>query len=77
MSTSTTRTYRADTTSPLPTVGIERMAQNVTKTSDADYLSQFSASPYGFRANKRVEVEGKSNLKGSWRRQPASGSKQS
>ncbi|WP_162559688.1 hypothetical protein [Methylobacterium radiodurans] len=43
------------------------------KTTDAQYLAQFSESPYGFRANKRVVVEGKSELKGSWRRALASG----
>ncbi|MCJ2108631.1 hypothetical protein MKK70_25310 [Methylobacterium sp. E-041] len=51
------------------------MADTATQKTDADYLNQFSASPYGFRANKRVEVEGKSNLKGSWRRQSASAGK--
>lgn len=33
----------------------------------ADYLAQFEQSPYGFNANKRVQVEGKSTLRWSWR----------
>ncbi|GLS70002.1 hypothetical protein GCM10007890_20150 [Methylobacterium tardum] len=57
---------------PAPTGEQGRMSEK-PKTTDAEYLAQFSESPYGFRANKRVVVEGKSELKGSWRRAQASG----
>lgn len=43
------------------------------KTTDAKYLSPFSKSPYGMRATERVVVQGRSDLKGSWRRAQASG----
>jgi hypothetical protein len=47
------------------------MSEN-SKTTDAQYLSQFSKSPYSLRANERVIVQGRSELKGSWRRAQAS-----
>lgn len=43
-----------------------------TKTTDAQYLSEFSSSPYVIRASERVVVQGRSELRGSWLRAKAS-----
>lgn len=59
----------ADKSTPLPHVGHKRMADTVTKKTDTQYLSALKESPYNFRANKHVKVDGKSALKGSWKRQ--------